>query len=167
MIRLGHHEFPIIEGFTRALCITWRRCSRESGHWKGGGPNGLQTNPPFPWESEHSEPPKQINRGQLFTLQKDFSLYKRLLHRVALRSTPAVHSKHYSIYTDAWTHRSKPGIFLEHISPRVGSNWPQPGASIPSHPPTLDSACGASSCTPLILGTHVTLLRGPEHWHIQ
>lgn len=30
--------------------------------------------------SKTSKPPEQINRIQLFTLQKDFSFYKRLLH---------------------------------------------------------------------------------------
>ena len=51
--------------------------------------------------SEHSEPPKQIIRAQLFTLQKDCSLYKRLRHRAPLRATPAVLSKLPSIYPEA------------------------------------------------------------------
>lgn len=51
--------------------------------------------------SEHSELPKQIIRAQLFTLQKDCSLYKRLRHRAPLRGTPAVLSKLYSIYPEA------------------------------------------------------------------
>ena len=58
--------------------------------------------------SEHSEPPKQIIRAQLLTLQKDCSIYKRLRHRAPLRGTPAALSKLDSIYPEAETSLESP-----------------------------------------------------------
>jgi hypothetical protein len=104
------------------LCGSWVSChwgtkwgfstwgvssSRGVARWPSNRPLSPQK------ISKNPKPPEQINRIQLFTLQKDFSLYKRLLRGVLLRGSSAEHSKHNSTYTDACTHSGgEPGLCL-------------------------------------------------------
>lgn len=70
-----------------------------------------------------------------------------------------MHSKHYSIYTDARADRNEPGSFLEHISPgKEATGHSQGLLFLPTHPLCLcclaQAQPGDTSHTPLTLGRH-------------
>lgn len=107
--------------------------------------------------SEHSEPPKQIIRAQLFTLQKDCSLYKRLRHRAPLRGTPAALSKLHSIYPEA--ERSPESPWKTSVLGEEASG--DAPASVSPHPPPLLLLPGPGPAQRHILNS--SEIAGPMH----
>lgn len=102
-----------------------------------------------------------MNRAQLFTSQRDFSFYKRLRHGVPLRGTPAVHSKHYSICTNARAHtETNPDSPWNTPALEKEASWVQAGASVPSHHPfclccLAHAQLGGHVSHPFDIGGHV------------
>lgn len=154
---MGDGEFPIIEGFTRGF-PSLERDARALGVGKRWARWPSKKTPSFLRTSEHSEPLKATSRVQLSTLQKDFSRYKRLHHRVPLRGTPAVHSKLYSIYRSVMCrHGEEPGVFGNTSDLGKETTGDSQGLLFPPHPLCLlcclaQAQLRGTSSTPLTSG---------------
>lgn len=130
-------EFPSTEGFKQRFA-SLRGDALELGIGRGGWATWPSNKSLSLRISEHSEPPKQMIRVQLSTLQKislqgsfeghSYSAFKALLllNRCVCAQCTG-------------THRNEPGIFREHISPRERSKLGIARGSC-SLPPTRSAA---------------------------